>query len=417
MNSLRANGVMSFQAASAVELAIRAQRRSAGSLCTTPPGTRWPLTRSGYLPLRSSPWLAGCTKLIDVNANIGVMPRILGPVLCLLAGCSSAPGAAPSTISGTPATYRAYTQSYTVPWVGAPDFSHLRRTLKVKASVNGGAVSSYTVDTGSVGMVVPASEVPNIPAGSPSGQLTYSSSGLKLTGVWATLPISFPEALNATGANVGAQATVPVLAVTEATCTGSGVNSGRCRATVPHMLGVGFGRGTRTESSPAYNPFLNLTEMVAGTMRRGYIIGRSGLSLGLTESNFTGAWTMQQLTSAGTPAAGTHHDWTMLAGGFTLDSDVKHSGRVLIDTGLLNMIVEDSGMPSSGQVADGTAMTIALGSVSYRLSTGDGGAQTPTRVNYAQASHGTFVNTGLRALGHYDLLFDADGGYLGLRAE
>jgi hypothetical protein len=314
-------------------------------------------------------------------------------------------------------TYRAYAQSYTVPWVGSPDFSNLRRTLKVRASVNGGTVSSYTVDTGSVGMVVPASEVPNIPAGSPSGHLTYSSSGLKLTGVWATLPISFPEAVNATGANAGAQATVPVLAVTEASCTGSGVNSGRCRAHTPHMLGVGFGRGTRTESAPAYNPFLNLTEMVAGTMRRGYIIGRGGLSLGLTESNFTGAWTMQPLTNAGTLAAGTHNDWMMLAGGFTLGSDVKHPGKVLIDTGLLNMIVEDSSIPSGGQVADGTAMTMALGSVSYRFSTGDGGAQTPTRVNYARAAHGTFVNTGLRALGHFDLLFDADGGYLGLRAQ
>lgn len=357
-----------------------------------------------------------CTKLTDVNANIGVMARILGLVLCLIAGCASAPGAAPSPISGTPATYRAYTQSYTVPWVGARDFSHLRRTLKVRASVNGGAVSSYTVDTGSVGMVVPASEVPNIPAGSPRGQLTYSSSGLKLTGVWATLPISFPEAANTTGANVGARATVPVLVVTEASCTGSGVNSGRCRATIPHMLGVGFGRGTRTESSPAYNPFLNLPEMIAGTMRRGYIIGRSGLSLGLTELNVTGAWTMQQLTNGGKPAAGTHNDWIMPTGAFTLGSDVKHSGSVLIDTGLLNMIVEDSSIPASGQVADGTAMTIAFGSVTYRFSTGDGGAQTPTKVNYAPASHGSFVNTGLRALGHFDLLYDADGGFVGLRA-
>jgi hypothetical protein len=40
MNSLRAKGVMSFQAARAVELAISALRRSSGSLCTTPPGTR-----------------------------------------------------------------------------------------------------------------------------------------------------------------------------------------------------------------------------------------------------------------------------------------------------------------------------------------------------------------------------------------
>ncbi len=41
MNSLRARGVMSFQASSAVALPMRASRRSAGSLCTTPPGTRW----------------------------------------------------------------------------------------------------------------------------------------------------------------------------------------------------------------------------------------------------------------------------------------------------------------------------------------------------------------------------------------
>jgi hypothetical protein len=44
MNSLRAKGVMSLQAASAVEFAISAWRRSAGSLCTTPPGTGWLLT-------------------------------------------------------------------------------------------------------------------------------------------------------------------------------------------------------------------------------------------------------------------------------------------------------------------------------------------------------------------------------------
>ncbi len=44
MNSFRARGVMSFQASSAVGLAISALRRSAGRLCTTPPGTRWLLT-------------------------------------------------------------------------------------------------------------------------------------------------------------------------------------------------------------------------------------------------------------------------------------------------------------------------------------------------------------------------------------
>jgi hypothetical protein len=44
MNSLRAKGVMSFQAQSAVVLASSASRKSAGSVCTTSPGTCWLLT-------------------------------------------------------------------------------------------------------------------------------------------------------------------------------------------------------------------------------------------------------------------------------------------------------------------------------------------------------------------------------------
>jgi hypothetical protein len=40
--------VMSFQASSAVGLAFSALRRSPGSLCTTPPGTRGLLTGPRY---------------------------------------------------------------------------------------------------------------------------------------------------------------------------------------------------------------------------------------------------------------------------------------------------------------------------------------------------------------------------------
>jgi hypothetical protein len=335
----------------------------------------------------------------------------------LLAGCFSGGGSGPSSTVPKTETYASFTQGYAVPWVDSPDFADLTRTLKVQASINGGPVESYTLDTGSVGTVVPAKEVPNIPPGSPTATLTYSSSGLKLTGVWATVPVSFPRAIDAAGANVAAQATVPVLAVNSASCTGSGVNSGKCTGAIPHMLGVGFGRGTTVQDSPAYNPLLNLTEMVAGTMRRGYIISRAGLSLGLTSSNVATGWSMQSLTNAGAPAAGTHNDWKTPAGGFQVGSGATVSGTALIDTGLLDAIIEDASLPTSGAVAAGTPITITLGNLSYRFTVGDGGAQTPTSVNYAPATHGTFVNTGLRALGHYDLLFDADGGSLGLRAR
>ena len=59
MNSFRARGVISLQAWRAVGLAIRALRRSPGSLCTTPPGSRGlPIAqRGGNLtrPVRTRP--------------------------------------------------------------------------------------------------------------------------------------------------------------------------------------------------------------------------------------------------------------------------------------------------------------------------------------------------------------------------
>ncbi len=312
--------------------------------------------------------------------------------------------------------YGSYSQTYTVPYVGSPDFSNLTTTLKVSVQVNGGTTSSYTVDTGSVGVVVPASEIPNLPSNGTVGSLTYSSSGLKLTGTWVTLPVSFPSATFSGGGSRIATANVPVLAVTSGTCTGSGVNSANCTGAIPHMLGVGYGRGTDLTTSPPYNAFLNLAEMTAGTMRRGYSIARTGITLGITTTSASG-FAMQKLTSAGTPASGSKNDWTTVSGSFTVGSGGPYSGTILLDTGLLNMIVEDASLPQSGTLSKGTKMGVTIGNQNYSFAVTDGGVQTPTSVSYASASHGTFMNTGLRALGHFDYLFDADGGYAGLRPE
>jgi len=332
-------------------------------------------------------------------------------------GCSNTAATNNGGTTNQPAptgTYSSYTQSYAIPWVGSPDFSNLTSTLKVHARINNGTLGSYTIDTGSVGVIVPASEVPNIPANSPAGSITYSSSGLQLTGVWTTMPVVFPDAINQSGVNIAASATVPVLAVTSGTCTGSGVNSGSCTGAIPHMMGIGFGRGTEVEQSPVYNVALNLTEMTAGTMRRGYLIERTGLTLGLTGTNVSSNYGTQALTSAGTPAAGTHNDWTTPSGSFTIGTGAPYTGVVLMDTGLLDMILEGSGLPSNGSVASGTAMRIDIGAHDYVFTVSDGGKATPTIVDYAIYSHGAFVNTGLRALGHYNLLYDADGGLFGL---
>jgi hypothetical protein len=339
------------------------------------------------------------------------------PVVGMVMGCGSS---STTNTSGTPTQtgpYAGFVQSYTVPYVGTPNFANLTSLLQVQARVNGGTIENFTIDTGSVGVVVPASEVPNIPANSPSGSITYSSSGLQMNGVWATLPMTFPQAVNGYGGTEVATATVPVLAVTSTVCTGVGPNAGNCTGAIPHQLGVGFGRGTTVQLSPVYNPFLNLAEMTAGTMRRGYILQRAGLVLGLTATNVGSSFVTQTLTSAGTPAAGTKNDWVTPAGGFTVGSTVMASGVALVDTGLTDMILEASGEPSSGAVSSGTAMTITLGTQSYSYKLGDGGAQTPTSANWAIYSTRAFVNTGLRALGHFDLMFDADNGLFGLRPE
>ncbi|MDE1162920.1 MAG: hypothetical protein PW792_13390 [Acidobacteriaceae bacterium] len=345
-----------------------------------------------------------------------------GGVLFLLAmvGCAAGPLAAGSAASPKVATplvastyYSDYSEYYKVPWVGSPDFSDLTSTLKVNAEANGGTEASYTVDTGSVGMIVPASEVPDLPSGT-AGSITYSSSGLKLTGTWSTVTVSFPDAVNEDGDNVPATATLPVLAVTEGTCLGTGVNSASCTGAIPHMLGIGFGRGNTLYKSPPYNPALNVTEMVAGTMRRGYLIKRAGLYLGLTAATVGDSFTTQQLTSAGTPVAGTHNDWETPTGGFKIGTGTELTGSVLVDTGLRNMIVEDSSLPTSGSVTAGTSMTIYIGTHDYIITVGGTGGATPTVVDYATPSNGTFVNTGLRALYHYDVLYDADSGLYGL---
>jgi len=77
MNSLRAKGVMSFQASHAVGFATSALRRSLGSLCTTPPGTRELLTgpreRGEDTPWHPASWLAAILmELADTHLTPAV---------------------------------------------------------------------------------------------------------------------------------------------------------------------------------------------------------------------------------------------------------------------------------------------------------------------------------------------------------
>lgn len=321
----------------------------------------------------------------------------------------------------SPPDYSAFSQSYALKYAVAPDFSS-EKLLKVRAQINGGPVGVFTVDTGSVGMIVGADEVPNIDPAAKPGQITYSSSGVQLKGVWTTATVVFPDAKSADGV---ATAVIPVLAVTSEACTGVGVNSDHCHPNEhphPHMLGIGFGRG-HDDSHPEKNAFLNLKEMQAGTMRRGYVITHQGIELGLTAQDVGEGFVWQKLkekpvsAEAKAVSAGLK-DWETAPGSFRVDGAQVSAGTVLMDTGLTNMILEAEGAPGKGLVAEGTPITVELlgGQLRYSFKAGDlTNPQTPRKVDWAKAARGTFVNTGLHALSAYDYLYDMDGGWLALR--
>jgi hypothetical protein len=317
--------------------------------------------------------------------------------------------------------YKSFTQNYQVSFARKVDFDHLT-SLHVRASLNGGPATSFQVDTGSVGIVVSAEEVPNIDPNAPKGSIKYSSSGVELDGVWTMVKVTFPDSKDAKG-NV-ATAMVPVLAVKEKKVSGTGVNSAGQKASAnphPHMFGIGFGRGT--EGHPERNPFLCLTEMQAGTMRRGYTITREGFTLGLTVEKVGQGYLFQKLTKRKVSAETTARnpelkDWQTAPGSLTVDNHAAAMGTVLMDTGLTNMMLAAPEEPSSGDLPTGATVTVRLldDKLRYTFKVGDQDDPVmPRKVTWIKPTHGVYVNTGLRAFALYDYLYDADGGYLGLR--
>lgn len=314
-------------------------------------------------------------------------------------------------------------ETITIPYTQPVDFGHLA-SLHVRLSINGSAPQGFQVDTGSVGIVMGAVSIPNFDGKGTPGDLTYTSSGVHEKGVWTTVEITFPDVKTPDGRPVVAH--VPVLAVTSVECTGKGVNAARCNVTSsapnPHMLGIGFGRGPAENfDAQTKNLFVQLDDMVAGKMPRGYVISPSGIQLGLSAETVTGGWVWQKLQPRVNQAPSTYHgpqDWETAPGTFAVNKVVMPMGVILMDTGLTNMMLEANNAPQEGDLPAGTPVSIYLlgGQLKYDFLTNDVVNQvTPRRTTWREATHGTYVNTGLHALTLYDYCYDADGGYLGLR--
>ena len=324
----------------------------------------------------------------------------------------------------SPPDYSAYHESYHLRFANSKpvDFDHLQ-SLSVWASLNGGPPMRFQIDTGSTGVIVGADEVPNVDPNGPAGSITYTSSGIELDGVWTPVTITFPDSKDEHD-NI-ATAVVPVLAVSERKIHPGAVNGGigkPMKNPKVFMFGIGTGRGKETHQER--NPWVNLKEMQARTMRRGYTITRNGIALGLTADTVGKGYLYEKLkehTGLATTLPATQSspkDWDSSRGWITVGGMKQEASGMLIDTGLTNLMIEYPDVPTRGDVPDGRDVTVTLlsGRLQYSFKVGDTqNPVTPRKVTWVKTASSRLLSIGLRALARYDYLYDADGGYLGLR--
>src|SRR5262245_60390278 len=150
----------------------------------------------------------------------------------------------------------------------------------------GGRQRRAVMDTGSTGIVVSATAIPGIdqlPNLGP-GTLTYTSSGRIMQGNWVITPATIA---GADGTSV-TTAPVRVLAVRSIACTAT------ARTCTPRdnprgvaMIGVGFARkrAPPPEGGADMNPFLSVPGTGPDGPRRGYVVTRAGVQIGVTDAD------------------------------------------------------------------------------------------------------------------------------------
>jgi hypothetical protein len=335
--------------------------------------------------------------------------------------------------AGSPGRYDAYDREAYLSYLNAPGpRDDIARSPLLRISF-GGRSYDAVMDTGSTGVVVSADKIPNIdrlPSLGP-GELTYASSGRIMIGRWVL------TAMTIAGGN-GTRVTtapIPVLAVTRIECTP------RARRCTPReaprrtsMLGIGFGRPADRHvlGGRDKNPFLNVMTIDgdgrnAERIRRGYIVTRRGVHISLTAANTQGDFSYVKL-----PAAPDGRGWASMPACIAInDGKPAACGSLLMDTGVTAMYltVSESQAPAELRTFNdvgptlvaGTKLTISIPAEDspqalYTFTLGDDlNPLAPRKLNLVDRAPTPFVNTSVRFLNGFDYLYDAEGGFVGLR--
>ncbi|MQT15452.1 autotransporter domain-containing protein [Rhizobiales bacterium Sp-1] len=316
---------------------------------------------------------------------------------------------------------------------------------------------------------------PDYKSGVP-GYVFYWSSGRANLGYWYPIQVTLTNAVAQGGATTTATATVHVLFVDQVQClSGSWPNA--CSSpgqpqpisdSALGMMGIGFdrtGHGTgygtdvvsptgpgTSDNLQIVNPFLNLSDMQAGTMRSGYILSQNGITLGLTTQNTASGsngssspYAYAKLIPTGTPSVqGAPTDWQVMTGSVGVGGQTYQSQQAVVDIGIPNaLLTTNNNAALPGQVSNGNLVYLSSASgtmqinllglpglVGYTFNVTDPTTvplsnTTVTPINVAVSppqdvwwtgeSPDTLINTGIYALNAFNYLYDATGGYIGLQ--
>lgn len=346
--------------------------------------------------------------------TIALLTRLAIPGLALIAAASAS-----AETRASPPSYEPFHQTVFLRYLNSEGGS-MDKPPHIGLSF-GGPTLRAVLDSGSTGIVVAASSIPNVdqlPVLG-DGKLTYTSSGRVMIGQWVTTPVAI---VGAEGAGMETEP-MPVLAVTRVECLA------HARDCTPSndprhiaMVGIGFARehDAQAQSTPEKNPLLR---MAGGeTLRRGYILTAEGVHVGLTGANTKGEFRFVKLDRQQELP-----DWSAVPACISLNGQTPPAcGTMLVDTGVSSMFMtvpSNQAGDATGSLPDGTHVSIRLGTADestelYGFDSGDASsAVAPDSIHLRISDSRVFVNTSCHLLNGFDFLYDADGGYAGFRAH
>jgi len=177
-----------------------------------------------------------------------------------------------------------------------------------------------------------------------------------------------------------------------------------------------------------YNPLLNLDAMQNGTLVAGYVVTKTGIKLGLTTEESGYAYT----TLNPTIYASTNSvpDWQTPMGQTVVSGTTNGPGSVVMDSGISGAYISAPGLvPDSEVTTPVSVYLVNSGSlVGYLIDPSDANnVLNPTKLEvsapgtdgvYSQNQlpyRENFFNTGRNVFKAFDMLYDAENGYMGVR--